>query len=176
MTATASRPVLDSVLRVAMEATGASRGRLVAGDMAADQIEVVAALGGDAAWRSPTPDPDVMGVVGYVIATGQPQILSRPSPGPTGTPSSALCAPCFRGDEVVGVLELADKVSGLVFSINDLELAGLLAGVAGEVIVARRAPVPIDPDHLTGDLRRLAVADPARYATVARLLQGLLRS
>jgi GAF domain-containing protein len=168
--------VLDAVVRVALEATGATRGRLVASDPAAERLEVVAVQGGDAAWQATTPDPDSLAAVGYVIATGQPQILSRPDAGPAGAPSSALCAPCICHDEVVGALELADKAGGAGFSFDDLELAGLLAGVAGEAIVARRPPPAIDPGLLIGDLVRLAAADPGRYATVARLVQSLLHA
>jgi GAF domain-containing protein len=163
------------VVRVALEATGATRGRLVAADSTGQHLEVVAAQG-DAAWRATSPDRHSLAAVGYVIATGQPQILSHPAAGLGDTPSSALCAPCICRDEVVGALELADKASGVGFSFDDLELASLLAGVAGEAIVARRTSPAIDPGQLTGDLGRLAAADPARYATVARLVQGLLHA
>jgi GAF domain-containing protein len=162
-----SSPVLDAVVRVAMEATGAERARLVARDARGERLEVVAGSGGDAGWRPAAADVASTGAIGYVMATGQPQILSHPG-------ASSLCTPCICQDEVVGALELADTHHGPGFSFEDLEVAGLLAGVAAEAIVARWAVPTIEPGPLTADLRRVALADPGRYATIARLVQGLL--
>ncbi len=155
--------VLAAVLRAAMEATGAGRGRLVAAEAATERLIVVASGGAHGDW------PEQL--AGYVMATGQPQIVSRPGP----PASSALCAPCLRDDEVVGALELADKAHGASFSIDDLEVASLLAGIAGAAIGDLPGAVAPDPAWLTGELGRLAVADPARYLVVAQLVQGLLR-
>jgi len=163
-------PTLDAVVRVAMDATGAARARVLVTDAGADDLRVAVALGGDAGWRSAGPAADTSGLVGYVMATGQPQVLT----GQGGEATSALCAPCIRDDEVVGALELADKGGDGGFSIDDMELASLFATIAGAAILAHRAPPPPEPAQLTGDLTRLAAADPSRYAAVARLLQGLL--
>ncbi len=173
MTETPTSPVLDAVVRVAMGATGATRGRVLTADAGTGALSVVAGLGGDVTWRSAAPGPQDLGLVGAVVATGHPQVLTSQA-GQGGAPRSALCAPCLRDDEVVGALELADKAGPAGFSIDDMEMASLFAGVAGAAIIARRAPRPADPDQLTADLVRLAAADPARYATVARLVQSLL--
>ena len=173
MTESEPNPVLAAVTRVAVEATGASRGRLMtAAD--GDGLHVVAAHGGSGAWRA----VDESGVASYVMATGQPQVLTYPPPS---TPSqaisaapSALCVPCICEDEAVGALELQDKVGGGAFTIDDLELAGLLGGIAGVAIARRRASESPDPTRLAGDLGRLAAADPSRYATIANLVRSLL--
>lgn len=152
--------MLETVLRVAMEATGATRGRLLAVDRTTDRLVVVAQRGGPdgAGWPSE--------LVGYVVATGQPQVMSSQGAG-------ALCAPCLADDEVVGALELGGDAPD-PFSIDDLELTSLLAGIAGAAIASGQVPAPPSPSQLTGELGRLAAADPARYATVARLVQSLL--
>jgi GAF domain-containing protein len=91
-------------------------------------------------------------------------------------PATVLCIPCESGDGVNGVLEIVDKVDGAMFSFDDVELATLLAGVAGVAIEAegsdrRAAP---SPDELAGELRRLAAADPNRYGAVASVLAAVI--
>jgi GAF domain-containing protein len=170
VTATNASPVLAAVTRVAVEATGASRGRLMIAAGSAG-LHVVAAHGGSGAWRVDNEG----GMAGYVMATGQPQVLTyQPASEATSAPSSALCVPCICDDEAVGALELQDKAGGASFTIDDLELAGLLGGIAGVAMARRRAPSSPDPTRLTGDLGRLAATDPARYATIANLVRSLL--
>jgi GAF domain-containing protein len=170
MPETSTSPVLEAVVRVALEATGATRGRLLTAGTGALDLMVVASLGGDASWQTRPPGDGDPSLVGYVVATGQPQMLT----GRGDDAWSCLCAPCIRDDEVVGALELAGKAGGGAFSFDDIEMASLFAGVAGAAIVARHPASPPAPEELTGDLARLERTDPARYATVARLVYQLL--
>lgn len=177
--------VLAVLVKVAVEATDANRGRIFA-TVDGTHLQVAAASGGDESWRSPNTaaaggaTPESHRLVAFVVATGQPQVLTSQSRAPAGAPppppTSTLCAPCIRDDEVIGALELADKAGGKPFSIDDLETASLFAGLAAAAFVARRAPETPDPAQLVADLRRLASAEPDRYATVARLLHRLLQA
>ena len=74
------------------------------------------------------------------------------------------------------MLEIIDKVDGAMFTFDDVELATLLAGVAGVAIrtIGASPPPAPDPDEIAGELRRLAAADPRRYAVVARLIDALI--
>ena len=69
---------------------------------------------------------------------------------------------------------MVDKAGG-GFSIDDIELATLLAGIAGAAL-ADGAPVaaPPDPAELGAALAALARSEPLRYAAVARVLSVLL--
>jgi GAF domain-containing protein len=177
--------VLAALVKVAVEATDAARGRIFA-TVDGTHLQVAAASGGDEAWRSPTlgdggiARPETHRLVAFVVATGQPQVLTSQGRAVAGAPPpppmSALCAPCIRNDEVVGALELVDKAGGKPFSIDDLEMASLFAGLAAAAFVARRVPETPDPAQLVGDLRRLASAEPDRYATVARLVHRMLQA
>ena len=93
-------------------------------------------------------------------------------------PSSVLCIPCESDDGVAGVLEIVDKADHAMFSFDDVELATLIAGVAGiaiETVGASRSRAPA-PDELAGELRRLGANDPNRYEVVASLIAALIAS
>lgn len=173
MTAGGANTVLETVVRVAMEATGASRGRLFtlvpSAVSESEAVAVVVGHGGDELWRGGVGGGAHSTLVGYVLATAQPQVLTSHNPA-----SSGLCVPCIHDEEVVGVLELRDKAGDGPFSVDDMELASLFAGIAGAAIVGRRAAAPPDPGQLVGQLGALMATDRARYAKVARLVQGLL--
>ena len=76
---------------------------------------------------------------------------------------------------MLGALELIDKSDGGRFTIDDLELATLLGGIAGAAL-SEDGPTeaPPAPAELAGGLTRLASTDPARYAAVAAVLATLL--
>ena len=59
------------------------------------------------------------------------------------------------------MLEIVDKADGAMFSFDDVELATLIAGVAGVALddaQCDRRPRSPGPDELAGELRRLAAA------------------
>jgi GAF domain-containing protein len=167
------RPTLDALTRAAVTATGASRGRLLTVVPGAEHLTVAAAHGGDAAWSAPGVLSVGTGIAGYVVATGQPQVLTSRQTEPPGL-TSELCIPCIWDDEVVGAIEVADKVGSGAFTFDDLELACLLGRIAAVAIAGNQTLAPPDPDRLVGDLGRLALADPVRYATIALLVRRLL--
>ena len=173
--------VLQAVLGSASEVTGAPLGWLVVpGD---GGLEVVAAVG-SAELMGATVAADA-GTAAYVLASGQPvAMVPRPDdPGADGgvaalvgvRPTSVLCVPCTHDDEVLGVLELVDKVGGGAFSFDDVELVTVLANVAGAALASGSAGRDVrSPEELFADLRQLAASDPAGYIGVASVLEALL--
>lgn len=176
--------VLQEVVRAAVEASGASRGWLVARD--GDVLQVVAAVGADAgALLGVTTSVDG-GVAGYVVASSQPLALV-PTPGDVRTttgieslladpPRNILCVPCTVEDEALGALEVIDKEGTTAFSFDDVEIVTMLAGIAGAALQDAGALSVADPAELAGELERLANDDPVRYATVSALVSALLRN
>jgi GAF domain-containing protein len=175
-------PILHAVLRSAVDATGAAHGWVLVTED--DELVVRATTASDPAMLTARV-PATSGYAGYVASSGQPLAMSprrgdeRSGQGIAALlgirPSSVLAVPC-GSDAVIGVLELVDKVAGGPFTFDDVELVTLLAGIAGEALVAGR-DVAVDvpsPHQLGDDLLRLSATDPARYATVAALLGALL--
>ena len=179
-------PVLQALVEAAVTGTGGTDGWLLIPRAA--ELEVVAAAGPHAA--------DVLGAIvdadagaaGFVLGSGQPMALSpraddaRAAEGVAAIigrrPKSVLCIPCESDDGVAGVLEIIDKTDHAMFSFDDVELATLIAGVAGiavETLGASRARAP-GPDELAGELRRLGANDPNRYEVVASLVAALIAS
>jgi GAF domain-containing protein len=184
--AIAVNPVLHALAEAAVAATGASDGWLLA--VEDDGLRVVAVAGATtAAGLFATTIPPGSGSAGFVAASGQPLAVAPRGDDPRfseGTaqllgrrPTSVLSVPASTDDGVVGVLELVDKVGGGAFSFDDVELATLLADIAGVALVhteaAGAATVP-RPAELGGELERLATSDPTRYAGVATAVAALL--
>jgi GAF domain-containing protein len=88
------------------------------------------------------------GIAGMVALTGQPMAISDARSDPrhapeiaekTGYhPDSLLCTPLVFGDQVVGVLELMDKLGATGFDDTDIETVGLFAQLAAVAIEQSR--------------------------------------
>jgi GAF domain-containing protein len=181
-----SEPVLQALVEAAVTGTGGTDGWLLIPRGAA--LEVVAATGPHAAAvLGAMVDADA-GAAGFVLASGQPMALSpraddlRAAQGVAAIigsrPRNILCIPCESADGVAGVLEIVDKTDHAMFSFDDVELATLMAGVAGiavETLGASHSRAP-GPDELAGELRRLGATDPSRYEVVASLVAALIAS
>jgi GAF domain-containing protein len=177
------RPVLQAIIVSAVEATAAGHGWIVS---SLDPVLVILAAAGEAADELVGRELlDEGGSARYVIGSGQAIALT-----PTGSedlvrsvqlltgrsPTSILSVPCTAGGSVVGALELVDKADNERFSFDDLEVATLLAGIAG---VAIAEPQQRSPDHpsaesLAHSLRTLAVSDPSRFDAIAAVVAVLL--
>lgn len=180
--------MLAAILKAAAGVTGAAAGWVVCVDD--DHIEVRAVVGDAPPSLLGTDIPFGSGAIGYVVASGQPVALTSPAgeqreadglAAALGrTAGSVLCVPCEAEDQIVGAIELVDKSGGGSFSFDDVELATLLAGVAGVALAAGghaagRAPVPPSPAALADGLARLAADAPARYLAVVEVVAGLLK-
>ena len=183
MTTLAADPVLDALVRAAADTVGAPHGILVRHE--GEVLRVVATAGDQAHALRGHRTPVHAGVAGYVLASGQPLALSvqpgdpRLQEGVTAAlpqpPATVLCVPCASEEEVTGALLLLDKAGG-PFTFDDVELATVLAGIAGVALAgdgAAGGQVP-DPSELGGELDRLFRTDPGRYSLVATLVQALL--
>lgn len=178
-------PVLAAILQAGIGATGAGGGWLLA--VRGDRLSVVAASG-------PYPMTGITvgageGTAGFVVASGQPLAMA-PSAGdprftegvmaiPGRRPTSVLSVPCATDDGVLGALELVDKSGGGAFGFDDVELATVLADIAGVALGQLDddiGPGVPDPAQLGGELARLAATAPDRYAAVATVLSALLAS
>jgi GAF domain-containing protein len=180
----APEPIFQALVDAAVNGTGGTDGWILARRDGA--LEVVATSGSSAVALG-TRLPADAGTAGFVVGSGQPIALA-PRPGAELTsgldriigrePKSIVAVPCESDDGVIGVLEVIDKARGGSFTFDDVELATLLAGIAGvalQELSAPRARVP-DPGELAGELRRLAETAPTRYAAVATVLSALIAS
>jgi sigma-B regulation protein RsbU (phosphoserine phosphatase) len=179
-----SAPVLSAIVKAAVDATGANAGWLLAvGD---GQLTVAAVAGEAPASLLGNMVAAGSGAGGYVVESGQPLAVTPRGDDPRfaeglaaalgRSPSSLVCVPCESGGEIPGALELIDKSGGGPFSFDDLEMATLLAGIAGSALANQSSAevrVP-EPAALSGSLAALAQDDPARYATIAALLGALI--
>jgi hypothetical protein len=181
---TADDPVLTALCVAACHATGATSAWI--GALVGDRLRVGAACGSLASTvRGRT--VDLGGSAGFVVATGQPMAVApRPGDrhvvagvlGSSGIVPTSLCAlACLDDGEPAGVLELVDKAGGGRFGFDDVELAALLASIAGPALATRIAPLQPPPaEALAAQLHALAADDHARYAPVAWVVQRLLSS
>lgn len=179
-----TRPLLHTIVRSAVDGTGAARGWLLAVD--GDDLGLVAAHPYEATGPQPGAKvPAGSGVAGYVVSSGQPLALSPVGPEArfaggleahtaTGPPASVVCVPCESDGEIVGALQLVDKAGGS-FTFDDVEIATLLGTIAGGALAETVARTVPDPGALGEGLRRLATTDLSRYATVAPIVEALLR-
>jgi GAF domain-containing protein len=88
------------------------------------------------------------GIAGLVAVTGQPMAISNAQQDARHAtdiaqaagylPDSILCVPLIANDEVIGVLELLDKVDGSSFRPRDMEMLGLFADIAAVAIQQNR--------------------------------------
>lgn len=176
-------PVLDAIIHTALDATQAASGWLVV--RRGDRL-VVASRAGTATAELGS-EVDATSSSGFCIATGDPA-ARQPRPndptahgaaGVSGVPASLLTVPCCDDTlGTVGALELADR-SGGPFTLDDVELVSLLAGIAGAAIAsgedgAEDAGAVPDPGQLAAELTRLQQLDRRRYSLVARSVAALL--
>lgn len=177
-------PVSQALIQAAVDVTAAADGWLLAVD--GGRLRVVAAAGAEPGRVLGASTPVGQGTAGYVVSSGQPIALgagggedrfgSGVAEGLGRKPTAVLCVPCATEQAVIGALELVDKAGGGSFSFDDVELATLLADIAGVALSSRstEAPSAPNPGELALNLERLSTADPARYASVATMVNALL--
>lgn len=180
------RPVLQAIITAAVDATAAGAGWLAT--VVDDELAAVAVASVEPAlvdrvlWRR---TPLGSGVASMVVQSGQPVALRAAGDAVLDNwaaellgrdPDAVVCVPCHDDDVPVGVLQLVDKVGGGPFSFDDVEIATLLAPIAGAALAegAGAAARLASPAQLGTDLGRLADADPTRYAAVAQAVAALV--
>lgn len=88
------------------------------------------------------------GIAGLVALSGQPLAISEADKDPRLAadiaqsigyiPQSILCVPLFYNDQIIGVIELLDKLGEPTFSPSDMEALGLFANQAAVAIEQSR--------------------------------------
>lgn len=177
-------PVLQAVLDAATSGTAGTAGWLLA--VRGEQLEVMATSGTAPGSVVGALVPAETGTAGFVVGSGQPVALAvRPDDARAAAgvpelvgrrPVTNLCVPCDSSEGIAGALEVIDKAGGATFTFDDVELATLLAGIAGAALAAggvgqRHVPTPA---QLAADLERLRDVDAARYAAVASVVVTLV--
>ena len=177
----ANHPAYQAIVDAALEATDANSGWLLG---VTDDGFRVMAIGGPG--RGSIEVDAVVpseGARGYVLASGQPaSLIPQPTDtanlhagGAAGLPTSLLAIPC--GDaEVVGVLEVSGKSDGAGFGFVEIESLTGLAHVASALLdeqddVVREVP---SVEQLSRELHELSQRSPARYASLAAVIEALL--
>ena len=152
-TATLSAPVPQSRLLEMIVETAAhlitSRGAaLFLIDAETQELVFEVALGDKAAEVKKFRVPLGTGIAGLVAVTGQPMAISDAQSDPRQAadiakavdykPDSLLCVPLFFNDQVIGVLELLDRVGQPSYSPEDMEALSLFAGQSAVAIAQSR--------------------------------------
>ncbi len=140
--------VLQLILEQAVEVLQAVGGSLILVDQGSKELVFELALG-------PTADDLVgrrmewgTGLVGEAAATGQPLLVNNTADDPRWfsgideatdfTTQSILCAPMITRQEVIGVLEIVNKLDGSLFDEDEAELLLALASQAAIAITNAR--------------------------------------
>lgn len=177
-----SARILHALVRAAADVTGGLEAWLLA--TRAGGLEVVAALRDGADDLTGRSFPSDRGSAGMAASLGQPMARRLRADDPLlaagvlsvlGRPvATLLSVPCDDGQEVRGVLEVVDKYEG-GFTVDDVEVATVLAGVAAIAIAEQEpSPPPPTPAELHAALQLAADKDPSRYAAVATAVAALL--
>ncbi|MGI8552358.1 MAG: GAF domain-containing protein [Dehalococcoidia bacterium] len=126
--------LLEMLLETASAATGASASSLLVTDPAAGNLVFRAATGPKAHEIRQFVVPLGQGIAGFVAETGQPMAVSNVTEDArfyrdigqslNYIPSSMLCVPIRRGDDIIGVIQLLDKVGEDAFTARDMEIVG----------------------------------------------------
>ena len=173
--------LLEKILTQAMETVGAEAGSVVLREIEPDKPDALEfrTLAGPAAMRMQHRTIAVgEGVVGWVVAHDRPLIVNEPAQDrrhASGfvrevglTPRNLVCAPLRSGDEVLGAIELVDKIAREGedegerggFDEGDLKLLVLIAGQLAKAISLARS--------------RSARSKQDRLASIGRMMASVL--
>ncbi len=140
--------VLELILEQAVEVLQAVGGSLILVDKESNELVFELALGPTAADLVGHRMPWGVGLVGEAAATGQPLLVNNTADDPRWfsgldeatdfTTQSILCAPMITRQEVIGVLEIVNKLDGSLFDEDEAELLLALASQAAIAITNSR--------------------------------------
>lgn len=140
--------LLEMIVATAADIIDAKAALLCLIDADSDELVFQAALGAEHGRPREVRVPLGTGVAGLVALTGHPMAVSDTAEDDCDandiaaavgfTPRSILCVPLSFQDEVIGVLELLDKVGADTFSVTDMEAIGLFANLAAVAVEQSR--------------------------------------
>jgi signal transduction histidine kinase len=142
--------LLDKLLKRAMEVVGAEAGSIVLRERDTEDLFFRSASGTQSEHVKRLKVPMGHGIVGWVAAQRAPLIVNDPRQDPRfggdiadrigHRPRNLLAVPLVGSEgEVLGALELLDKIEPGGFDDNDLKLLSLIAGQASKAIQLARA-------------------------------------
>ena len=138
---------LDDVLGATMQGIGeilrVEAGSLALVDEETGEVVFRKTLSPEQGWITGRTFKPGEGIVGHVVATGQPYLANDVSSDPRFLPRvdggaglvarAILCAPLVVRDQVVGAIELANKLDG-EFTVSDLDLLQTMAGAVAVAV------------------------------------------
>jgi GAF domain-containing protein len=190
----AYRPLLQSIVDVAMAIFGSRAASIMLYDEGADELvfEAVAGEGSDTLVGRRMPART--GIAGWVLASQEPIVIedvtrdprfARDAAESTGyVPKGLMSVPLLHGDRALGVLSVLDRPARKRFSVAEMDLLAKFAAQAGlalEVVQSgRRTRAALDDTGgVTTALARLAATidalDPDRRDAALSLLAALDR-
>jgi signal transduction histidine kinase len=142
--------LLDRLLKRAMEVVGAEAGSIVLRERGTEDLYFRSASGNKSEHVKRLKVPMGQGVVGWVAAQKAPLIVNDPRKDPRfggeiadnigHLPRNLLAVPLVAAEgEVLGALELLDKLAQTGFDDSDLKMLSLIAGQASKAIQLSRA-------------------------------------
>lgn len=164
------------ILEEAVNITGASKASLMISSEKKGCLKVMAVSGGGEKIVSKLLVRDGEGIAGQVFVSGKPLLVddvesdlrfARKNRSRYST-KSFLSVPILTHDNVVGVLNLADKFSGGIFTSRDLRVINTIAGHA-TLAIERSAYY-----HRSLMLRKISITDPLTGLVNRRYFQERL--
>jgi GAF domain-containing protein len=164
--------LLKSIVEAAARIFGATAASLLLVNEEEEALEFKVAFGPAERDLIGTKFPYDKGIAGYVFMTGMPIATSNVREDKrfnqdfarsTGyVPNSILATPLISSDDqVIGVMEILDKVNGGSFDLQDMELMGVFAQQAAMAIEQSQQIDEIQGSMVRA-LKRLAKADRSR--------------
>ncbi len=136
--------VLEMVVVTASQVISAHAGSLYLLDPEAQELIFEVAIGPAGQDVKKFRVPLGHGIAGMVAMTGQPMAVADAeqdehfaidiATSVKYIPKSILCVPLFYDDQIIGALELLDKIDADTFSFQDMETLGLFAHIAAVAI------------------------------------------
>ena len=140
--------LLELIVQTSAHVIGANAASLFLTDFATEELVFEVALGQKADEVRKFRVSLGHGIAGLVALSGQPMAIADADSDPRQAsdiaqsvgyvPRSILCVPLFIEDQVIGVLELLDKIGAPVFSPADMEVLTYFANIAAIAIEQSR--------------------------------------
>lgn len=154
--------LFHAILEEARKITGAQKGSVMVAANGSGELRVQAVAGTHERVVEKLRVPSGRGIAGRVFATGDPIVVADVEKDgrfqrrnrPRYVTKSFLSLPIFLEGRIVGVLNLADKITGEVFSEEDLRLLQTLAAQA--TIAIERSTYYAQ----SLELRKISITDP----------------
>lgn len=173
--------LLQTIVEAAAFIFGAAAASMALVDESGEQLVFRVAHGAGAEAVVGMRIPIHKGIAGYVALTGQPIAISnvledtrfnQDFAKSTGyVPASILAVPLISRDQVIGVMEVLDKISAPSFGLQDMELMGLFARQAALAIDQSQHYDQLGRAFLAG-LKRLAEQQPGDSSLLSDLLES----